>query len=392
MDIVLPIHAPRAPVLILDKSAVESLSPEQVQFLFKHFFVNIPQIFLNEVQGDLQKIRKGETKDNSIRRVVALAGKSHRIDSMVNAYYKFLCFNSLLGFDVPMDGRCMGSNPVKTVQSSLGKGIVIDQSEGDEKLLRWALGAFTEEEVKESEVWRQRIQKLDLNLYLRQLDILKITLPKSDSHKELPTAAETILDNPAYQMILLLWLLAIINITAGEDHRIIVERWKVSGLPLKEFAPYAYYCLKVYFVFFVGLQNNLFSAKPTNRLDLEYCFYLPFCHAFVSKDDFHRRLVPLLLRHDQRFVWADDLRADLNRLIDEWNSLDDSAKQERYIQYGKYPPQIEDSIVSNLWERYMPPRTKPAGNLLPTLPKEFVDQIREVLNKLSKEIDENEGQ
>ena len=49
MDIVLPIHAPRAPVLILDKSAIESLSSEQVQFLFKHFFVNIPKVFLNEV-------------------------------------------------------------------------------------------------------------------------------------------------------------------------------------------------------------------------------------------------------------------------------------------------------------------------------------------------------
>ena len=390
MVVMLPIHKPPAPVVILDKSAIESLSPEEVQFLFKHFFINIPPIFLNEVQGDLAKLRKGETEDNSIRRVIALAGKTHRIDSMVNAYHKFLCINSLHGFDVPMDGRCIGSNPMKTVQSSLGKGILMDQSEGDEKLLRWSLGDFTEEEIKQSEIFRQRIKEWDLSLYLKGLEILKITLPKVSSYEELHAATETLLDSPDYQLVLLLWLLTKSNIGPGEEQQEVIERWKASGVLIREFARYAHYCLKVYFTLFIGLQNGLFS-KPTNRLDLEYCFYLPFCHVFVSGDEFLRRLAPSFLARGQSFVWAPDLKADLGRLIEEWNGLDDATRKQRFIEFGKYPPSLEGSITCELWQRYMPPRTKPAGNLLPLMPKEFIDQIQELMKKLNKEINDSEG-
>ena len=36
-------------------------------------------------------------------------------------------------------------------------------------------------------------------------------------------------------------------------------------------------------------------------------------------------------------------------------------------------------------------RTKPAGNLLPLMPKEFVEHMQELMKKLNKEIDESDG-
>ena len=47
---------------------------------------------------------------------------------------------------------------------------------------------------------------------------------------------------------------------------------------------------------------NVLSERPTNRLDLEYLLYLPFCDILVSEDRLHRQLAPRLLRADQQFM------------------------------------------------------------------------------------------
>lgn len=38
--------------------------------------------------------------------------------------------------------------------------------------------------------------------------------------------------------------------------------------------------------FYLGISNGLIASKPTNRIDLEYLLYLPFCKVFTSTDRF----------------------------------------------------------------------------------------------------------
>ena len=58
------------------------------------------------------------------------------------------------------------------------------------------------------------------------------------------------------------------------DHRLASEifyRWESGDFKLlSEFSPYAFYCISVLAMYFVGINNNLFSERKTNLADLEY--------------------------------------------------------------------------------------------------------------------------
>src|ERR1700730_15161001 len=70
------------PVLITDKSALESLSVAEVAYLYRYFFINIPPMLIIEVMKDLKPRRK--RKGEALSRVIALARKSGGLDAMIN--------------------------------------------------------------------------------------------------------------------------------------------------------------------------------------------------------------------------------------------------------------------------------------------------------------------
>jgi hypothetical protein len=71
------------------------------------------------------------------------------------------------------------------------------------------------------------------------------------------------------------------------------------------------------------------TARVSNRTDIGYLFYTPFCHVFVSSDNLHRRCAPHFLRPDQSFAWGLDLKADLNRLMNYYASRPEEEKRAR---------------------------------------------------------------
>jgi hypothetical protein len=99
-------------------------------------------------------------------------------------------------------------------------------------------------------------------------------------------------------------------------HEPILRRWDEAGRPpLPEFARYTAYALTVELFFQMALAGDLISTeRPSNRMDIAYLFYLPFCQVFISGDRLHRRCAPLFMRPNQEFVWALDLKADLSRM------------------------------------------------------------------------------
>jgi hypothetical protein len=145
--------------------------------------------------------------------------------------------------------------------------------------------------------------------------------------------------------------------------------------------------MKVYLTFTIGLESNLFSRKCTNRLDLQYCFFIPFCQAFTSKDNFLIQIVPLLIEPSQDFVDIVELKADLVRLAQEWQGLSLEQRRERLVHYGKRPVADKSSVVSRLWEKHMAPHKPFSGNLVPVMPKEELTSIADFLKKLTREIE-----
>jgi hypothetical protein len=63
--------------------------------------------------------------------------------------------------------------------------------------------------------------------------------------------------------------------------------------PLNEFAPYAAHVVTVeLFLQFALAAHLIASNRPSNRTDIAYLFYLPFCTLFASSDNLHRRTAP----------------------------------------------------------------------------------------------------
>ena len=108
------------------------------------------------------------------------------------------------------------------------------------------------------------------------------------------------------------------------------------------------HCLKVDLLFHFGLKSELVGTRPTNKVDLEYLYYLPFCNIFSSNDKIHKQLAPLLLRDNQKFIVGEDLKADLKNIVDFLNGKDDATLK----QFSSYPPILEESLTYNLWKEY----------------------------------------
>lgn len=131
-----------------------------------------------------------------------------------------------------------------------------------------------------------------------------------------------------------------------------------------DFAPYAFFCARANFLWAIGLTNTqLFKPKEelrkNDRKDLEYCYYLPHCEIFASKDNIHKMLVPYLLRPDQSFVNGEILKTDLRELSQLWEKLSQEEKINYHSEKGYAPPENKYSVVFNLWEKHRNEISKP---------------------------------
>jgi hypothetical protein len=293
-----------------DKSTIEALSKSEVRLLYEYFFPNVPPILALEILADLKK------KQTPQSRVIGLAKKVNGMNSAVSANYRFLASGSLSGYPVVMDGRYFDvhSKPVRTKTGSIG--IVRHSTPAEEALLHWQSGEFSEAEDALAEAWRDASQKIDLNSYQQKLETFRLAVSSRRivNLDDLKRVVGNMLANPFYQEAFLIWIGHSIGLSPNEA-ALLIRRWRQERkVWIEDFAPYAHYCLRVELSFALGIVNKLpHFNRRTNKLDLEYCYYFPFCMAFTSKDKFLRDMAQVLLRPDQDFVWAEDLKTDLKR-------------------------------------------------------------------------------
>lgn len=337
------------PITIFDKSTLQSLNPDEAVWFNNFYRSNITPLFFVETLGNLEKeVGKGRTPEQVVG---SLAYKSPVLGASANVHHHTLCIADLLGQHVEMrsvpviaDGR--------PISAGRRRGIYFDQPPEFDALSRWQAGDFLGIERRFARVWRQALSALDLRQSIKKLKIDTLNIRTLD---EAHSAAVRLTRGDARRYATLIAALEILDIPQRYRNTI-TNRWKLEGRPsLLDFAPYAahVFCIDVFF--YTALAADLISPdRASNRVDVAYLYYIPFCMVFVSNDKLHAKIVPLFLAKNQVFVLGQELKSDLKKLDDYYSGLPAEVRERGVMAFAQEPPSDGNYLTSHLWDQFLP--------------------------------------
>jgi hypothetical protein len=298
------------PTIICDKSSLQALSKDELSVLRTFYSLNLPPILLMEILGDLKKHFDAE---ESRKEVEMLANKILPACSSINADFRYMIRGELAGHKVEMAGRpvLIGARQIANPEGK--RGFIFEEPTEHKALLRWQRRDFDGADLLLAEAWRLSSQSIDLERMQRKL---KSTYSGTINLKNLSETASFVdeLLRTAAPHQLLVWFLgdASIGLRGDEPEKLEAIRGALPG-SISSLMPYTAYCLRGALIFHFGIAFGLVSTRATNRLDLEYFYYAPFCHVFTSGDNFHRKMASMIAP-EQMFVPGSILKADLLEL------------------------------------------------------------------------------
>jgi len=299
--------------IIIDKSTFQSLNFDELYRLSCYYTHIITPVLVLEILGDLKK-EYPEGKSPPEERVKDFANKLFPMESIVNMHYKFLVRGDLLGDQITMDGRPIVGTQNTYLSSSGQQGFLVAETEEEKAIYNWKDGKFSEADKQLSSLWRMTTTNEEVTRRLKDTLSTSVSM-KIANFNELNELVTTSLNNQAIQQTLLVAFFQNYDINAATAIRIL-QRWQIEGKPLiKDFAPYAYHCLRIDTFFLFGLASGLIGTRPTNRVDLEYLYYIPFSNIFTSNDKVHKNLIPFLLQSYQKFIAGSELKEDLKNIV-----------------------------------------------------------------------------
>ena len=373
----------QGPILIFDKSALESLNPEEAVWLDNFFRTNITPLFFIEVLADLEKqVRAGRTPEEIVGN---LAYKTPDVQASPNAHHGTLLSAELSGLDtIPMDGRGIltGARPV-TLEGSMG--LMFPKTAEEEAFFRWQRREFLELERQLAKMWRLALSDVNYDeMYHFSQKWFAGGKPKTLG--EVKALAEAKIDRTDQEAGLKFGM-ALLGIPDSMQQEVMV-RWRASGKPaIREFAPYFRYIYSVDMFFYLAMAADLISrvrpaGKANNKIDIAYLYYLPFCKVFTSSDNLHERVVPFFLRADQSFVKGPELKTDLRKLDDHYSALPEEVRLRGLQDFAASPPTDTAFLVTRLWDRHLPKwRMEEKVVLSEDLKKALMDLV----NRIEKE-------
>jgi hypothetical protein len=257
------------------------------------------------------------------------------------------------------------------------------KAEEEEAFDRWRNGQFLDLERQIASRWRKNLSGVDFTAIYNAFQRYYLKGKPKDL-SQVKTFADRVIDE-ADQEGSLIFGMSLIGYP--EDSRaVIVQRYRNVGKPpLRDFAPYFRYLYSVELFFNLAIAADLISKeRPSNKIDLAYLYYLPFCHIFTSNDNLHERVVPVFLRKDQSFVKGTELKADLRKLDEHYSTLPDHVKAEGLHHFAKDPPTEGDFLVSRLYDTHRPGGRKEKAERK-ELSKELQDALLQILNRIEKD-------
>ncbi len=331
------------PTILLDKSAFQSLSKEEMHKMSNYFDWNRVDIVLWEIIGDFFK----QTGTSSLRNEASiLADKITIIDSYRNVSYIELLEGNLLGYDVTMDGRpIVQPDTVKEFDDGQS-GALIDDTQFCSMIDRWQQGNFSEEDKGLADIWTsvKADCKAKADNYISLLETNHIVFPLCKDLNDMKLEVDKLLRNHKIQYTFLDMLLSYQGVESGRKH-MIRKRVRNSPYSLQKAYPYAFYCLRVFALFLASYKHDLLPKKKSDdQIDLEYLFYLPFCKVFSSNDKFHKTLAPQLLADNQVFVAGNDLKKGILNV-----DAPPIHKKTLNAKCFPIPPMSKDSLIRDIW-------------------------------------------
>jgi hypothetical protein len=367
------------PIIIFDKSTLQSLSVDEALWLHCFYLTNITPLFFVETLADLEKEMKHGRKPEDV--VGNLALKAAPLGARSNAHHLALCLAELAGARIEMDGRpVVGCSPVVTAD---GSGLLFRPSPEEEALERWRRSEFLEIERRFAHAWRNGLVNLDLTRSKRSVGGLPRLRNLGDARDLAIRMVDR--DGSRYRTIGLALDVFDVPLAARRD---VIARWKSLGGPsFSAFAPYSAHVLTVEVFLALALEAGLISAdRPSNRVDIAYLYYLPFCMVFASSDNLHKKTAPLFLRPDQVFVNGPDLKEDLARLDAHYSALPGEVKKQGVLRFAQAPPTEGGFLTTKLWDQFMAPVWREnAARQGVSISKDTQDALLELVNKYSEE-------
>jgi hypothetical protein len=340
------------PITIFDKSALQSLSMDESVWLDAFFLVNVVPLFYVETLADLEKdVAEGKSPED----LVGMLAAKTPPNAVPNVHHRALISAELTGWNVPMDGRVpiAGGDVMRGPQGEVG--VHVEEFDEAVALNRWKNHEFLEIEREIAKRWRAEL--VDDPDRGRKIGILRNILPAAARIPDLAAlklAIDAFCAGAERETIAL--ALDVLGVPE-ESARDVLARWEAAGGPtLEAFAPYTTHVFKVDLLYYLGVDRGFISGeRASNKADMAYLYYLPFCMLFTSGDNLHKRSAPLLLRPNQSFAEAAAFKAALKELDDHYTRLPDEIKELGVMAFAHYPPPELDNLVVELWDKHMRP-------------------------------------
>ena len=376
------------PILIFDKSVLESLNPDEAVWLDQFFLTNITPLFFVETLADLEKkSRAGRTPEDIVG---SLAYRTPDLHAKANVHHRSLLEGELSGqgkIDMSYGRPHIGGG--KYVELGGKTGVMFEESPEEEALKRWQEHKFLDIERSYAKQWREGLSNIDLEEIYSYYQLRFSGYPKPKNLEEVKAMVDKFIDDPNQEQILTTGL-ASIGVSPKFQQEII-GRWRAEGSPIiRKFAPYFTHVLSVDLVFYFGIGSDLIGrGRPSHKIDIAYLYYLPFCMVFTSNDKLHKVLAPLFLRPNQSFVSGEKLKEDLKKLDAYYDALPQEIKVKGVYFFAYSPPHDTSFLTTQLWDKHMSLIWK---NLKPHEPqpnnpvgKEIFKKIKELESKVKAE-------
>jgi hypothetical protein len=337
------------PITLFDKSALQSFNPDEALWFDNFYWTVISPLFFVETLADLSKeVAQGRTAEQVVGNI---ASKTPEMGSFVVVSHWDLILANLLGHPIEMQGRPPVGRGIRT-QLAGDNATVYELPPEMRAAERWQSGDFLGVERDFAQRWRSALSSMDPTSFY---PILRSLGGGNAKPRDLAEAREWAArmvhgDGRRYRTIEVAFKMFSVP---SELQPRILKKWKDAGRPsLDEFAPYAAYNLMVDLFFYLSLKTSLISSeRPSNRVDVAYLYYLPFCMIFTSGDRLHEKITPFFLREDQEFLWAPELKEDLSRLDAHYDALPESVKAQGIMRFALTPPKEGDYLTTKLWDK-----------------------------------------
>lgn len=335
------------PILIYDKSALQSFSIDESVWLENYFLTNLTPLFYVETLADLSLADSSRNPEDIISELAAKTPKA-----LPNVHHSRLVLGNLFGQTVETEhGRPIVDRGI-TKKTHDGKiGVHFDESAESKAMNRWHKKEYQNIERDFAKQWRHNLNILNFDT---AIGIVKNILPPDQRLTTLEQIKEFIdifLSRNSKEILMIaLYFLEI----PDSSQKAILNRWENENTPpFDKFAPYAAYVLSIDLLFYIAAAKGLIAKeRPSNKVDLAYLYYLPFCNVFVSGDKLHARTAPLFLRKNQSFMLAKEFKEGLSEINQYFLQYKDIIANVGVLQFTHYPPIKINTSIHKLWDKH----------------------------------------